>query len=121
VRIWRAQWKGPFLTGAIVVAIASVFALMTTASTIAVNRYSDNRPSATAPAKATSKATATPRPRPTTQHGDGGEICNRFDNYAEAKRYYDRHPKHRSALSWDGDDRPCEDFIARWASRAKSG
>jgi len=120
MKSWYAQWRGPLFTGAIVVAIASVLTLMTTVGTIAVNRHSDNQPKAAAQAKAAAKTEVTPTPsRTTTQRGDGGDICNGFGNYTEAKRYYDAHPKDRKALSWDGDDRPCEDFIAGWARRTK--
>jgi hypothetical protein len=113
---WFRQWRATFLIGALVLGIASLLALATTVSTIAVNQ-NGSKPKVATPKQVEIVTKASPAPSPKVtprQKKDGGEICKRFGSYAEAKRYYDAHPADRKALSWDGDARPCEDFLAKW-------
>jgi len=116
MRNWYTQWSGTLLTGAVVLVVASVVALAGTVGRIAVTHEGGDRPGVAATRKAppTASATRSPSAAPVRSR-DGGEICRRFSGYAEAKRYYDAHPDDRKRLSWDGDSRPCEDFVASWS------
>jgi len=110
------QFGGALLTGAVVLTVASVVALAGTVGRIAVTHEGGDRPGAPATRIATPSASATRSPGAApVRSRDGGEICRRFSGYAEAKRYYDAHPEDRKRLSWDGDSRPCEDFVASWS------
>ena len=126
MKAWFMEWRGLIVTGLLVIGAVSVLALATIGTVAMVDNNQSTttvrgilpRATAQATTKATTKTTAraTSRPEPTRVRPkrDGGEICKRFGSYAEAKKYYDTHPQDREALSWDGDARPCEDFLYEW-------
>ncbi len=120
---WWRQWRGTVLVGVLVLGVASVVALVSVRTVAVVRDETTAQAQPAPPPTATPKApkpAAKPAAKPFVRKSaqpkpDGGELCRRFSSYREAKRYYDTHPADRAALSWDGDDRPCEDFIARWS------